>query len=127
MRAEGWVTVSLLRSIIGRSLTQLRPTNLIYAPGVTVKKRGDALDPRRLAERQLAIDEEHLRFIAIDNDNIGRRPLGADERARAVIYGEAKKRKIARMQMSPLAFLRGAAPLFYEMLGLAPDLGEGPL
>ncbi len=31
------------------------------------------------------------------------------------------------MQASPLAFLRGAPPLFYEMLATAPDLGDGPL
>lgn len=36
------------------------------------------------------------------------------------------RRKLDRMGASPLAFLRGAAPLFYELLKENPDLGEGP-
>lgn len=35
-------------------------------------------------------------------------------------------RKDARMMLSPLAFLRGAAPLFYEILASRPDLADGP-
>jgi uncharacterized protein (DUF2252 family) len=35
-------------------------------------------------------------------------------------------RKDARMMMSPLAFLRGAAPVFYEILASRPDLRDGP-
>lgn len=35
-------------------------------------------------------------------------------------------RKIARMSASPLAFLRGAAPLFYEVLASSKELSEGP-
>lgn len=34
--------------------------------------------------------------------------------------------KLERMRQSPLAFLRGAAPLFYEMIERDPSLGEGP-
>jgi uncharacterized protein (DUF2252 family) len=34
--------------------------------------------------------------------------------------------KIERMSPSPLAFLRGAAPMFYEVLERVPALGEGP-
>ncbi len=34
--------------------------------------------------------------------------------------------KMNRMCASPLAFLRGAAPLFYEALEAAPELAEGP-
>ncbi len=30
------------------------------------------------------------------------------------------------MSASPLAFLRGSAPLFYEMLAADPDLASGP-
>jgi uncharacterized protein (DUF2252 family) len=35
-------------------------------------------------------------------------------------------RKLARMTSSPFAFLRGAAPLFYSLLALDPDLAAGP-
>lgn len=34
--------------------------------------------------------------------------------------------KVERMSTSPLAFLRGAAPLFYAILGARPELAEGP-
>ncbi len=34
--------------------------------------------------------------------------------------------KIERMSPSPLAFLRGAAPLFYEVLERVPSLADGP-
>jgi uncharacterized protein (DUF2252 family) len=37
-----------------------------------------------------------------------------------------RERKRARMLASPLAFLRGAAPLFYELLAAVPELAEGP-
>lgn len=35
-------------------------------------------------------------------------------------------RKQRRMSTSPFAFLRGSAPLFYEILAQAPELAEGP-
>jgi len=35
-------------------------------------------------------------------------------------------RKLQRMSASPLAFLRGSAPLFYEILAARPELAEGP-
>jgi uncharacterized protein (DUF2252 family) len=35
-------------------------------------------------------------------------------------------RKVARMRPSPLAFLRGASPLFYEILAARPHLTDGP-
>lgn len=58
---------------------------------------------RRLAERQLELDRERTaRFPALFS------------------------RKQARMSASPLAFLRGAAPLFYELLAADPDLATGP-
>ncbi len=34
--------------------------------------------------------------------------------------------KIERMSASPFAFLRGAAPLFYDLLARFPELAEGP-
>ncbi len=61
------------------------------------------LDPRTLARRQLELDRERVAHAP---------PLF--------------RRKVARMSASPLAFLRGSAPLFYEVLQAQPDLGEGP-
>jgi len=36
------------------------------------------------------------------------------------------ERKVARMTVSPLAYLRGTAPLFYRLLKNHPALGKGP-
>lgn len=61
------------------------------------------VEPRRLAQRQLELDRERTaRFPAL------------------------LERKLARMKASPLAFLRGAAPLFYELLAAEPELSTGP-
>ncbi len=63
----------------------------------------DALDPFRLASRQIELDREAThRFSA---------------------FFEQKR---ARQLASPHAFLRGSAPLFYEILASRPDLAEGP-
>jgi uncharacterized protein (DUF2252 family) len=62
----------------------------------------EALDPARLAERQLELD-----------------------RARTARYPDLLARKLVRMSASPLAFLRGAAPLFYEILRAHDDLEGG--
>lgn len=62
-----------------------------------------SLDVVALAERQLALDRERTRR-----------------------FQDLFVRKLSRMSASPLAFLRGAAPLFYEILGARPDLAEGP-
>lgn len=61
------------------------------------------MQPRRLAERQLELDRKRT------------------ERFPALLA-----RKRARMSGSPLAFLRGAAPLFYELLAADPELAQGP-
>lgn len=66
--------------------------------------------PQRLAEWQLARDRKVV---------LGSR-LGAELGARLL------ERKRARMRVSPFAFLRGAAPLFYEILRLDPELARGP-
>jgi len=58
---------------------------------------------RELAEQQLAYDLE-----------------------RTSAFPPLLRRKLDRMGASPLAFLRGAAPLFYDLLKENPDLGEGP-
>lgn len=63
----------------------------------------DALDPRRLAERQFELDRERTRR-----------------------FPELQARKLTRMSASPLAFLRGAAPLFYEILHAHGELDAGP-
>jgi uncharacterized protein (DUF2252 family) len=61
------------------------------------------LDPLELARRQLASDRE------------------TTSRFRGLF-----ERKLRRMSASPLAFLRGAAPLFYSILAERPFLAEGP-
>jgi len=61
------------------------------------------LEPGALAERQLESD-----------------------RARTARFPELLARKMTRMSASPLATLRGAAPLFFEILRARPELAEGP-
>lgn len=61
------------------------------------------VEPRRLAERQLELDRQRTaRFPALFAHKLG------------------------RLRASPLAFLRGAAPLFYELLAADPELASGP-
>lgn len=60
-------------------------------------------DPVKLAQRQLELDRQRTARLSF-----------------------AHERKVARMVRSPLSFLRGTAPLFYEMLSASPDLAEGP-
>lgn len=64
-----------------------------------------ALDmhPKALADRQLTVDRERTKR-----------------------FPELFFRKMQRMSASPLAFLRGAAPLFFDILAAHPHLGEGP-
>jgi uncharacterized protein (DUF2252 family) len=61
------------------------------------------LDPTELAQRQIAMD-----------------------RARTRVFPELLKRRQKRMCASPLAFLRGSAPLFYEILHHRGELESGP-
>src|SRR5437016_1082570 len=63
----------------------------------------DPLDPVRLAHRQLELDRE-----------------------RTARFPDLFARKLLRMSASPLGFLRGAAPLFYEILAARPELANGP-
>jgi uncharacterized protein (DUF2252 family) len=58
-------------------------------------------------------------------------PIELAARQRAIDVGRVRlpglaERKRDKMLASPLAFLRGAAPLFYELLKTHPDLAEGP-
>lgn len=63
----------------------------------------DVNDATKLADRQLTLDRE-----------------------RTARFPQLLTRKLQRMSASPLAFLRGAAPLFYEILAVRPDLADGP-
>lgn len=60
-------------------------------------------DAEALADRQLALDTKRTKR-----------------------FPELLSRKMERMSASPLAYLRGAAPLFYEVLAQNPELAEGP-
>ena len=62
-----------------------------------------APDPLQCAERQLARD-----------------------RVATAAFPHLMTRKIARMAASPLGYLRGAAPLYYELLRDHPELEQGP-
>jgi uncharacterized protein (DUF2252 family) len=50
----------------------------------------------------------------------------ANDRARTRRFPALFERKLQRMSASPLAFLRGAAPLFYALLGENKELAAGP-
>jgi uncharacterized protein (DUF2252 family) len=63
----------------------------------------EGLDPGKLADRQLALDRERTKR-----------------------FPDLFTRKLQRMSASPLAYLRGAAPLFYEILVTRPELASGP-
>ncbi|MDP9150827.1 MAG: DUF2252 domain-containing protein [Myxococcota bacterium] len=62
-----------------------------------------SVDPLRLARRQLEIDRE-----------------------RTARFAHLLEHKWARMSATPLAFLRGSAPLFYDVLARYPSLADGP-
>ncbi len=74
----------------------------MYDEGVAknAPREGDA---PTLADRQLELDRERTKR-----------------------FPDLLTRKLTRMSASPLAFLRGAAPLFYEILKARPDLAQGP-
>jgi uncharacterized protein (DUF2252 family) len=61
------------------------------------------VDPVRLARRQIELDRD-----------------------RTARFPHLMAHKAARMMASPLALLRGSAPLFYELLERHPALAEGP-
>src|SRR6202041_2803849 len=56
----------------------------------------------------------------------GARPPPARDRQKTAPFRGLFERKLRRMSASPLAFLRGAAPLFYLILAEPPFLAEGP-
>ena len=64
-------------------------------------------------------------MLAVDPLRLARRQVELD-RQRTSRYPHLLAHKAARMTASPLALLRGAAPLFYELLERHPTLAEGP-
>jgi uncharacterized protein (DUF2252 family) len=71
--------------------------------GKKAEAAGADLDPGALADRQIALDRERTKR-----------------------FPDLFVRKLQRMSSSPLAYLRGAAPLFFEILAARPELAEGP-
>jgi uncharacterized protein (DUF2252 family) len=63
----------------------------------------DVVSPEQWAARQFELDRQRTQRVP-----------------------QMLERKLARMSASPFAFLRGAAPLFYEILAEIPHLAEGP-
>jgi uncharacterized protein (DUF2252 family) len=61
----------------------------------------------------------------IDAVDMGRRAFARDV-AHIGSTPRLLRLKLAKMVVSPFAFLRGSAPSFYEVLEEAPDLAEGP-
>lgn len=64
-------------------------------------------------------------MLVIDPALLARRQMEMD-RARTARFPHLLARKSARMMASPFALLRGAAPLFYEVLERHPSLSKGP-
>ena len=73
------------------------------AKSATVDSSKHSFDPGALADRQLTLDRDRTKR-----------------------FPDLFVRKLQRMSASPLAYLRGAAPLFFEILAAHPDLAEGP-
>jgi uncharacterized protein (DUF2252 family) len=69
----------------------------------TVRADIAGMDAATLADRQLTLDRDRTKR-----------------------FPDLFIRKMQRMSASPLAYLRGAAPLFFEILEARPDLSAGP-
>jgi uncharacterized protein (DUF2252 family) len=63
-------------------------------------------------------------MLSVDPIVLARRQLERD-RAKCKLPG-LFEHKLDRMRASPLAFLRGTAPLYYELLHASPELARGP-
>jgi uncharacterized protein (DUF2252 family) len=61
-------------------------------------------------------------MLRLDPIALARRQLARDEHAARALFAH----KLDRMRASPLAFLRGTAPMFYEILRENPTLAAGP-
>jgi uncharacterized protein (DUF2252 family) len=64
-------------------------------------------------------------MLTVDPGRLARRQIEID-RLRTKRFPHLLTHKAERMSASPLALLRGAAPVFYELLERHPTLGEGP-
>ncbi|SRR6266568_2223485 len=64
-------------------------------------------------------------MLTIDPMALARRQIALD-RTRTQRFAHTAERKVVRMRASPVAFLRGAAPLFYELMQAKPELAGGP-
>jgi len=63
-------------------------------------------------------------MITVDPTTLARHQMTMD-RAKTARMPQLFDRKMARMTQSPLALLRGSAPLFYDILATHPSLAEG--
>ncbi len=64
-------------------------------------------------------------MLSVDPIALARRQLARDREKTLHLPG-LFAHKLDRMRASPLAFLRGTAPLFYELLAASPELWRGP-
>ncbi|MCL2449015.1 MAG: DUF2252 domain-containing protein, partial [Polyangiaceae bacterium] len=64
-------------------------------------------------------------MLELDPEQLARRQLRID-RKRTARFPHLLAHKARRMMVSPLAFLRGSAPLFCEVLAARPKLADGP-
>jgi uncharacterized protein (DUF2252 family) len=64
-------------------------------------------------------------MLSVDPIALARRQLARDREKTAHLAG-IFEHKLDRMRASPLAFLRGTAPLYYELLEASPELARGP-
>ena len=68
---------------------------------------------------------ERSGMLNFDAFGAARRQLERD-RASTARYPDLFAHKLQRMRASPLAYLRGSAPLFYEVLSKSSELERGP-
>lgn len=66
-----------------------------------------------------------MTMLSVDPIVLARRQLARDREKTAHLPG-IFEHKLDRMRASPLAFLRGTAPLYYELLAASPELARGP-
>src|SRR5262249_15161893 len=80
--------------------------------------------PRRRGDRR-GDDGKMDALRRLDTATLVRDQLALD-RARTPRFPHLLARKIERMRASATGFLRGAAPLYYQILAERPDLADGP-
>ena len=65
-------------------------------------------------------------MVSLDPAKLARRQLQRDHSRSCAKFSGLLQYKMRRMASSPFAFLRGSAPLFYEILKRLPQLAKGP-